>query len=62
MTLKEAIKAVDCEFYVVVPGKGGLKISGEYHRFFSEKGLEEYLDREVIIHPYDWKTLMMEVL
>lgn len=62
MTLREAIKAIDCEFYVAVPGKGGLKVKGEYHKFNSEEGLEGLLNRNVMIHPYDWKTLMVEIL
>ena len=74
MKLKDVTKNIQGDFYIALPHKGVIKDQGvggycEIHTYNSEEVLggrdslpNAYLDKEVLIHPWDWQTLLIEVL
>ncbi len=74
MKLKDVVYHIKGDFYVTLPHKGVVKHERkngffDIRTYNSEEVLsgedslpEAYLDKEVLIHPWDWQTLLIEVL
>ena len=74
MKLKDIVHHIKGDFYVTLPHKGVIKTLKrgacyEPKTYNSETVLagkddlpEAYLESEVLIHPWDWQTLLIEVL
>lgn len=74
MKLKDIIHHIKGDFYVTLPHKGVVKTprrggSWEPHTFNADEVLagkdalpEAYLDAEALVLPWDWQTLLVEVL
>lgn len=73
MKLKEIIDCIEGRFYITLPRKGVVKdiIRGgafrphEYEASAVREGKDRLpegcLNSEVIVHPYDWLTLLLEI-
>ena len=74
MKLRDVTKIIVGDFYITLPRLGVIRDDDRWykmkcHIFNAEaidKGLdtlpEYYLDRQVLIHPWDYETLVVEVL
>ena len=68
MRLKDVTKTIEGDFYIVLPHKGVIR-SKNHPRTYNAKEVEagldslphDWLEHRVIIHSWDWLTLLVEV-
>lgn len=68
MRLKDITKTIEGDFYITLPHRGAIKSNGQpktYNAKAVETGLDslpkDWLEHRVVIHSWDWLTLLVEV-
>lgn len=65
MKLKELLKNIEGDFYLVLPNKGAIRGIKREPKKFSKATIaqipQDCLEREAIVRPWDWLTLLVEV-
>lgn len=74
MKLRDVTKIIAGDFYITLPRLGVIRDDDRWYKLkchiFNAEAIgkgedtlpEDYLDRQVLIHPWDYETLVVEVL